>query len=146
VVFRALNTRLQPSAAGARPTAIAITVRRAGLVWRLIGGGAIGTVAPLDEGWAVACAWTWLRYLRDPPTVAAFYCAVEDPRSAVVELERVDGAVQRGAVAGRRAVVFPYDWDMAGPWPAQQPRAIRLYDAAGAPLVLPTSPVAGGSA
>jgi hypothetical protein len=111
----------------------------------MVGGGAIGTVAALDEGWAVSCAWTWLRFVAGEPTVAAFYCAVEDPRVALVELERLDGDVQRAEVAGRQAVVFPYAWDMAARWPAQQPRAIRLYDRTGAALGLPTSPVAGGS-
>jgi hypothetical protein len=135
VVFRALNTRLPPSQQGPRPTAIVLGMRPHGLTWEMIGGGAIGTVATLDEGWAVSCAWTWLRFATGEPTLAAFY-----------ELERVDAAVQRAGVAGRRAVVFPYAWEMAARWPAQQPRAIRLYDVAGAPLALPTSPVAGGAA
>jgi hypothetical protein len=43
----------------------------------------------VDEGWSVSCAWTWLRYPRDAPTLAAFYCAVEDPRVAVLDLERL---------------------------------------------------------
>jgi len=145
IVFRVRNTGLPLAAAGPRPTAVALGVRTNGLTWEMIGGGAIGTVATLDEGWAVSCAWTWLRFAVDEPPLAAFYCAVDDPRVASVELERIDGAVQRADTAGRRAVVFPYAWDMAARWPAQQPRAIRLYDAAGAPLALPTSPVAGGA-
>ena len=64
---------------------------------------------------------------------------------AAIELERVDGPVQRADVGGKRVVVFPYAWDMqAQPWPAQQPRAIRLFDAAGAPLALTTSLSAAG--
>ncbi len=51
--------------------------------------------------------------------------------------------MQRVEVASKRAVVFPYPWDMQTKWPPQQPRAIRLFDTAGALLALTTSPVAG---
>ena len=108
----------------------------------MAGGGAIGTMVEMDR-YAVGCAWTWLRFIAGEPTVAAFYCTVEDPHVAAIELERVDGAVQRREVVGQRAAVFPYAWDMGTKWPAQQPRAIRLFDTAGAPLALATSPTQG---
>ena len=108
----------------------------------MAGGGSIGTIIEMGR-YAVACAWTWLRFIAGPPTVAAFYCTVEDPRVAAIELERADGAVQRVDVVGKRAVVFPYAWDMPSKWPAQQPHAIRLFDTTGAPLALMTSLSAG---
>jgi hypothetical protein len=144
VVFRVLNPLVAPGE-GPQPTAILLFVRPSGAGWTMVGGGAIGTIAPMDR-YAVSCAWTWLRFAGAQPgesMTAAFYCTVEDSRVATLELERVDGGVQRAPVSGRRAVVFPYAWDRERPWPAQQPRGIRLFDAVGHVLDLPTSPVAG---
>src|SRR5919204_5099999 len=98
----------------------------------MAGGGAIGTMAPMDR-YAASCAWTWLRFVdaqSGEPNTAAFYCTVEDPRVATLELERVEGGIPRTSVSGRRAAVFPYARDRERPWPAQQPKAIRLFDAA----------------
>ena len=142
VVFRVLNPLLEPKTAGPRPTAILLFARPQDGGWRMAGGGGIGTMVEMDRS-AVGCAWTWLRFIAGEPTVAAFYCTVEDPHVAAIELERVDGAVQRREVVGQRAAVFPYAWDMGTKWPAQQPRAIRLFDTAGAPLALATSPTQG---
>jgi hypothetical protein len=143
VVFRVLNPLLEPKAAGPRPTAILLFAQPRDGSWATTGGGAIGTLAEMDR-YAVSCAWTWLRFIAGEARVAAFYCTVEDPRVAVIELERADGAVQRADVVGKRVAVFPYAWDMQSKWPAQQPRAIRLFDAAGAPLALTTSLSAAG--
>ncbi len=106
-------------------------------------GVAPSGLAELDH-YAVSCAWTWLRYNTGQPTVGALYCTVEDPRVAAVELERADGAGQQMAVVGKRAVVFPYARDMQTKRPAQQPRAIRLFDDTGARLGFGTSAVADG--
>jgi hypothetical protein len=144
VVFRMLNPLIAPGK-GPQPTAILLFVRPSGAGWTMSGGGAIGTIAPMDR-YAVSCAWTWLRFAGAQPgesMTAAFYCTVENPQVATLELERLDGGVQRASVSGRRAVVFPHAWDRERPWPAQQPRGIRLFDAAGQALDLPTSPVAG---
>jgi hypothetical protein len=142
VVFRVLhpllNQRPNPT-----PAAILLFLQPHGRSWDMAAGGAIGTIAGMDR-YAVSCAWTWLRDIVGEPTVAAFYCTVEDPRVTAIELERVDGAVQRVDATGKRAVLFPYAWEMRMKWTAQQPRAIHLLDAAGAPLALATSPVAGG--
>jgi hypothetical protein len=142
VIFRVLNPLLEPKTAGPRPTAILPFARPRDGGWEMAGGGTIGTIAAMDQ-YAVSCAWTWLRDIGGEPTVAAFYCTIEDPRVAAVELERVDGAVQRVDADGKHAVVFPYPWDMQTKWPAQQPRAIRLFDRGGRPLSLPTSLSAG---
>ena len=92
--------------------------------------------------WPVDCAWTWIHLAggepRNLPRTAAFYCTVEDPRVAAVEIQRLDGGVQWARVSGRQAVVFPYVWDSQTKlWPAQHPASIRLFDAAGQPLDLP---------
>jgi hypothetical protein len=141
VIFRVLNPLLDR-----RPdptsTAILLFLQPHGSGWQIAGGGGIGTIAEMDRD-AVACAWTWLRFNTDQPTEAAFSCTIEDPRIAVIELDSVEGHRWVADVRGRRAVVFPYAWDMQSKWPAQQPRAIRLFDAAGRGLNLPTSPVAG---
>jgi hypothetical protein len=121
-----------------RSTAILLFARRDGSGCAVAGGGVIGTVVLMDRH-AVACAWTWLRFAEDAPTVAAFYCTVEDPRVAAIELETVEGHTWRAEVNGQRAVVFPYAWDLHSRWPAQQPRALRLFAAAGRPLELSTS-------
>ena len=143
VVFRVLDPLLEPRTAGPRPTAILLFALPQDGGWHMAGGGSIGTIIEMGR-YAVACAWTWLRFIAGPPTIAAFYCTVEEPRVAASELERVDGAVQRVDVVGKRAVVFPYAWDMQSKWPAQQPHAIRLFDTTGAPLALMTSLSGGG--
>jgi hypothetical protein len=131
-------------AGGPRPTAIVAALASDGLRWRWVGGGAIGTIAPLDRAEAVSCAWTWLRMQarEDEPWVAGFYCVVRDPRVAAVELERVEDGVQRADVTKHRVALCPYRWPSTAKWPAQLPRAIRLYDASGSLLTLPTSPTA----
>jgi len=83
------------------------------------------------------------RFIAGEPTMAAFYCTVEDARVATIELDTVEGHRWRADVRGRRAVIFPYVWDMQSKWPTQQPRTIRLFGAAGQALNLPTSPLAG---
>lgn len=105
--------------------------------WGFFGGGYIGTVIGIDPRDAVQCAWTWIS-LADG--VAGFYCLVQDPRVATVELVRTDGGVMRQDVNGRQAIVFPYSWDASHQrWPDQQPRAIRIFDSRGQSLDLPTS-------
>ena len=141
VAFRVLNPLLDRRAEPT-PTAILLFLRPRSDGWAFGGGGGIGTIAEMDR-YAVACAWTWLRYGTGEPTVAAFYCTVEDPRGAAIELDSVEGHRWRADVRGRRAVLFPYAWDLQAKWPTQQPRAIRLVDAAGQALDLPTSPLAG---
>jgi hypothetical protein len=141
LIFRFVDPLLEPRTAGPRPIAVLLFAEMRDGGWGMSGGGAIGTVAEVDR-YAVSCAWTWLRD-NEGPTVAAFYCTVEDPRVAAIELERVDGRVQRLDVTGKRAAMFPYAWDMQTKWPAQQPRAIRLFDIAGNALPLSTSSVIG---
>ena len=141
VIFRVLNPLLDRRT-DPTPTAIVLFLRPHATGWEMAGGGGIGTIAEMDR-YAVACAWTWLQFGADEPTEAAFSCTIEDPRVAVLELESVEGHHWVADVRGRRAVVFPYAWDMGSTWPAQQPRTIRLFDAAGRALDLPTSPVAG---
>ena len=94
----------------------------------------------MDANESVSCAWEWLRLTA--PTIAGFYCVVQDRRIAAIELTRVDGTVQRVELNGRRVAVFPYPWDFGARWPAQQPQALRLHDGNGALLDLPTSPLA----
>jgi len=106
--------------------------------WGFFGGGYIGTVISIDARYAVQCAWTWIS-MRDG--VAGFYCLVQDPRIATVELVRKDGGVMRQLVNGRPAIAFPYLWDEGHKrWPDQHPRAIHLYDSRGRPLDLPMFP------
>ncbi len=144
IIFRVLNPLLEPKEEGPRPTAIMYYLRPDQGGWTFAGGGSIGTVVETGVS-PVACAWTWLRFpvshAPDAPATAAFYCTIEDPRVATIELERVDGAVQRANVWGKQAVVFPYAASFNTPWPTQHPVAIRLFDATGQPLDLPTSPV-----
>jgi hypothetical protein len=141
VIFRSLSPMLERGTGGpAKPIAILLYTQRYRSGWGKAGGGTIGTVAEMERR-AVTCAWTWLHYWPNEPTVAAFYCVVEDPRVAAIALTRVDGAVMRAEVAGRRAVVFPYAWDVSGGWPAQQAREIHLFDASGDPLNLPVFPL-----
>jgi len=79
VIFRVLDPLLEPRTAGPRPTAILLFAQPLDGGWRRAGGGSIGTIAEMDR-FAVSCAWTWLRFIAGEPTVAAFYCTVEDPR------------------------------------------------------------------
>lgn len=138
VTFRVLNTHMKPSP---RPTAIIVFAHPLSpFGWEAIGGGSIGTVAAMDTNEAVSCAWEWLR--PTAPTIAGFYCVVQDRRVATIELIRVDGGVQHVQLSGRRVAVFPYPWDFGARWPAQQPQALRLYDENGGLLNLPTSPLA----
>jgi hypothetical protein len=148
VVFRMLDPLVdRAAAAGPKPVAVLVFARPVLSGWEMAGGGAIGTIAEMER-YAVACGWTWLRFVADEPAAVAFYCTVEDARVAAVELVRVDGAVQRADAAGRRAIVFPHASALrpGGPWPAQQPREIRLFDSDGRPLDLPVSPVADETA
>ncbi|HEU4793552.1 MAG TPA: hypothetical protein VFS96_07830 [Nitrolancea sp.] len=144
IIFRVLNPLLEPKEEGPRSTAIMYYLRPDQGGWTFAGGGSIGTIVVIGVS-PVACAWTWLRFpvshATDAPATAAFYCTIEDPRVATIELQRVDGAVQRANVLGKQAVVFPYAASFRTPWPAQHPAAIRLFDATGQPLDLPTSPV-----
>ncbi len=144
IIFRVLNPLLEPKEEGPRPTAILYYVRPDQGGWTTAGGGTIGTIVVTGVS-PVACAWTWLRFrvsdTPDAPATAAFYCTIEDSRVAAIELERVDGAVQRANVLGKQAVFFPYSASFRTPWPSQHPAAIRLFDAAGQPLDLPTMPV-----
>lgn len=144
IIFRVLNPLLEPTEGGPHPTAIMYYLRPGQGGWSFAGGGTIGTIVVTGVS-PVACAWTWLRFpVSDDPddsATAAFYCTIEDSRVATIELERVDGTVQRTNVLGKQSVVFPYTASFHTPWPAQHPAAIRLFDAAGQPLDLPTSPV-----
>jgi hypothetical protein len=143
VIVRALLPFLSPEEETPQLAAILHFLRPENSGWRFDGGGAIGTIVVMGR-LAVPCAWTWLRFptssAPDATATAAFYCTIEDPRVASIELGRVDGAVQRKDVAGQQAVVFPYPWPWGGHWPEQHPRAIRLFDAAGRPLDLTTTP------
>jgi hypothetical protein len=139
VVFGALNPLLEPKTKPT-PAAILLFAHPRDGRWTMAGGGAIGTMAEMGR-YAVSCAWTWLRFVAHAPTTAAFYCTVEDPRIGKLELETVEGAFFQSHVAGKRAVLFPYPWNMQERWPAQQPRALRLYDSDGRMLSLPTSPL-----
>lgn len=144
IIFRVLDPLLEPKEEGPLPAVILYYLRPDRGSWTIAGGGSIGTIigTGIDP---VACAWTWLRFpdsqSPDAPATAAFYCTVEDPRVATVELQRVDGAIQRADVLGKQAVVFPYPAAFQPLWPAQHPAAIRLFDASGRPLNLPTRPV-----
>jgi hypothetical protein len=131
---------------GPRPTAIVRSLVPDGLRWQLKGGGAIGTIAALDGNDAVSCAWTWLRLptREGEQPLAGFYCIKRDDRVAAIEIDRVEGGVQRVDVTTRRVALFPYAWPWNAKWPAQLPRAIRLYDHSGVLLALPTSPTAPG--
>ncbi len=144
IIFRVLNPLLEPKEEGPRPTAIMYYLRPDRDGWAFAGGGSIGTIVATGV-YPVACAWTWLRFPvsddPDAPATAAFYCTVEDSRVATIELERVDGAVQRANVLDKQAVFFPYAASFRTPWPSQHPAAIRLFDAADRPLDLPTTPV-----
>ncbi len=144
IIFRVLNPLLEPKEKGPRPTAIMYYLRPDQGGWTIASGGSIETVVETGV-YPVACAWTWLRFpvshAPDAPATAAFYCTVEDPRVAMIKLQRVDGVVQRANVLGKQAVVFPYAASFHTPWLAQHPAAIRLFDATGQPLDLPTSPV-----
>ena len=136
--------------------------------WTLSGGGGLGSVAPVGR-YAASCARTWLSPPGfearggtalpsavaatpaatgepGPRGVAAFFCTVEDPRVATVEVVLPGGAVERRPAAGRQAVVFPFQ-DRAGA-AVPCPQAIRLFDVSGEILPLPTSPeiAEGGSA
>ena len=135
------NTRI---ANGPRQTAIVRTMVPDGPRWQLVGGGAIGTIAALDGDAAVSCAWTWLRFptQEDEQALAGFNCITRDPRVAAIEIERVEGGLQRVDVTARRVALLPYVWPWNAKWPVQLPRAIRLYDRSGALLALPTSPTA----
>jgi hypothetical protein len=132
IIFRVLNPLLEPKEEGPRPTAILRYVRPDQGGWTIAGGGAIGTIVVTGVS-PVSCAWTWLRLpdsdTPDAPATAAFYCTIEDSRVATIELERVDGAVQRANVLGKQAVFFPYAASFRSPWPSQHPAAIRLFDA-----------------
>jgi len=145
IIYRYLDPLLGSTPHVTAPIAMLEYARPTAGGWQALGGGAIGTLAAVDR-YAVSCAWTWLRFggaaLADQPDLAAFYCIVADPRVATVELVRQDGAAMGQDVAGQQAVVFPYAWDFQSKWPAQQPRAIHLFDARGQPLALTTSPVA----
>ncbi|MBV8716904.1 MAG: hypothetical protein JOZ65_17735 [Chloroflexi bacterium] len=78
VVFRFFNSRLS---GGARPTAVLVRARPRGYIWEQAGGGAIGTVAVVDAGYAVSCAWTWIDLDGSAAaSTAGFYCAVDDSR------------------------------------------------------------------
>ncbi len=144
IIFRVLNPLLEPKEEGPRPTAILYYLRPDQGGWTTAGGGAIGTIVVTGIT-PVSCAWTWLRFpvsdTLDAPATAAFYCTIEDSRVATIELERADGAVQRANVLGEQAAIFPYAASFHSPWPSQHPAAIRLFDAAGQPLDLPTTPV-----
>ncbi len=144
IIFRVLNPLLELKEEGPYPTAILYYLRPDQDGWTIAGGGAIGTIVVTGIT-PVTCAWTWLRFpdsdTLDAPVTAAFYCTIEDSRVATIELERVDGAVQRANVLGKQAVFFPYAASFRTPWPSQHPAAIRLFDAAGRPLDLPTTPV-----
>jgi hypothetical protein len=142
VVFRVLNPLLDRKAEPT-PTAMLLFAFPSQDGWQMAGGGDIGTVAELGR-YAISCAWTWLRFTVGSPTVAAFYCSIEDSRVAAIELDTVEGHAFRAEVLGKRAVVFHYASDSAAHWPAQQPRPLRPYDAAGRLLDLSTSPTAGG--
>jgi hypothetical protein len=48
-----------------------------------------------------SCASTWLRFAPNVPTTAAFYCTIEDPRVAALDLETIEGAHFRSNVVGR---------------------------------------------
>lgn len=143
VVFRALYPALvgdvapRERDAGSLPVAILLFIRPAPGGWTFVGGGGVGDIILLDR-YPVACALTWLRLPGGPAHDPAYYCTVEDPRVAVVEIVREDGNVQRADV-GRRTVVFPFAGNSAQGWPPRQPRAIRLFDPTGRPLDLPTS-------
>lgn len=143
IIFRVLNPLLEPTE-GPRPTAILYYLRPDRGGWTIAGGGGIGTIVVTGIT-PVSCAWTWLRLptIEQPhvPTMAAFYCTIEDSRVATIELERVDGAVQRANTLGKQAVFFPYAASFHTPWPSQHPAAIRLFDATGRALDLPTMPV-----
>jgi hypothetical protein len=142
VVFRVLNPLLDRKPEPT-PTGILLFALPSQDGWQVAGGREIGTIVELGR-YAVSCAWTWLRFTPGAPTVAAFYCSVEDSHIAAIELDTVEDHTFRTEVLGRRSVVFHYAWDSAARWPAQQPRSLRLYDAVGRLLDLPTSAMAGG--
>ncbi len=104
LVYRVLDPLVEPRTAGPRPVAILLFARPVQGGWQTAGGGAIGTIALMDH-FAVSCAWTWLRDIAGEPTIAAFYCTVENPRVAAIELERMDGAVQRVAALALKTSV-----------------------------------------
>ncbi|MBV8716903.1 MAG: hypothetical protein JOZ65_17730 [Chloroflexi bacterium] len=68
----------------------------------------------------------------------------------------MDGGVQQASATDKRAVVFPYTWDLRQQqhwdlrqqqhWPPQLPRTLRLFDRTGTLLSLPTSLVASAAA
>lgn len=168
---RVLVFRLLDPTTGEEPQPIAMPiVARPAVgrgIWTLAGGGGLGSVAPVGR-YAVSCARTWLSppgfaaggEPGSPPAVAAtptaaldpgsrgvaaFFCTIEDPRVAALEVVRLGGETAQRPATGRGAVVFPFDElsSTAGPCP----QAIRLFTAAGEVLSLPTSPtIAGGGA
>lgn len=140
VIFRVFSPDLSPRTKGPQLIAMLLFVRPENGGWVSAGGGAIGTLAAPGRS-SVDCAWTWTHLSgwqpRNLPETAAFYCTVEDARMESIEIARVDGGVQRVRVDGRQAVVFPYRWDsQTQGWPAQHPKAIRLFDASGRRLNL----------
>src|SRR5207302_8473459 len=70
LVFRVLNPLLD-GRAEPTPTAILIFLWPHDDGYQMAGGGAIGTIAEMDR-YALACAWTWLRFIAGEPTIAAF--------------------------------------------------------------------------